>query len=406
MKRLLRWFLPIVVLLICASIGLYFMRTAPEAKRTPPKSEVPVVETLEAHAVDYTVVVQSRGTVSPRTQGVLVAEVAGRILAISAHFRPGGFFSAGDILVTTDPSDYQHALTIARSELAQARLTLTEEKAKGVQARWDWDKTGLEGRPGALALRTPQLQRAQAALAAATARMAQAKRELERTRIIAPYTGRVLDKQVDIGQYVARGTPLATVYAVDHAEVRLPITDRQAAFLALPEQFRGESSVSSGPEVTLSATVGGQLHEWLGYLVRTEGTMDIKTRQIHVVAQVDDPYGRGPNNRPPLKVGQFVHASIQGRRLPQAFLVPRAAFRRAEDILVLSADHRIQRRRLEIVWRDAEHAVVLEGVQAGERIVLTPLPYAPDGMRVDDLATKSPEPDQAPSPPHPDHREH
>lgn len=394
MKRLFPWLLPVAVLFVSATMGLYLIRTTPAAKRTPPKSTPPVVEVLKAQPVDYTIMVESRGTISPRTQGTLVAEVAGRILETSEHFRPGGFFDAGHLLVRIDPTDYQHALTIAQSERLQAQLTLKEEKAKGTQARRDWKKMGLGGRPGDLTLRTPQRGRAQAALAAAEARWAQAKRNLQHTKIGAPYAGRVLDQQVARGQYVAKGTPLATVYAVDYAEIRIPITDRQATFLALPEHFREDASRLSGPAVTLAATIGGQAHTWQGKVVRTEGAIDPRTRQLHVVAQVEDPYGRGPQGRPPLKVGQFVRASIQGRHLTHVFLVPRIAFRNTKEVLTLSPENRIQRRPLQAIWRNADNLIVQEGLQPGERIVLTPLPYAPEGMTVKVSTPSSPENNQ------------
>ena len=393
MKRLLAWLLPVCVLLVSAAIGLYLIRTAPEITRKHPKPTHPAVETITAQPVDYTVTVQSRGTVSPRTQGALVSEVAGRILEMSAPFRPGGFFEAGETLAILDATDYHHALTMAQSELAQARLTWKEEKAREGQAKREWKKSGLTGQPGELTLRTPQRLHAQAALAAAKSRLAQAERDLKRTRIVAPYAGRVLDTQVDVGQYVARGTPLATVYAVDHAEVRLPLTDRQTTFLTLPERFRDDLSTPMGPQVTLSAILAGQRHTWQGRVVRTEGAIDPKTRQIHVVAQVDNPYGRGPRGRPPLKVGQFVHATLQGQRLTAVFLVPRAAFRNAGEVLTLTPDNRIQRRSLQTIWRDATHQVVRDGLTPGERIVVTSLPYAPDGMQVETSKTPTPSPD-------------
>ena len=395
MKRGLLWFLPMAVLLLCGALGMTLIRTAPVAKRATPKVERPVVDVLTVQPVDYAIVVQSRGTLSPRTQGALVAEVAGRILSMSAHFRPGGFFETGEVLATIDPIDYQHALTISRSELAQSRLTWKEEEAKSNQAKRDWKKMALPGPPGELTLRTPQREQAQAALAAAEARLAQAERNLERTRIVAPYAGRVLTTQVDVGQYVARGAPLATVYAVDYAEVRLPITDRQAGFLTLAERFREDQSAPLGPPVTLSVTIGEQRYQWFGQVVRTEGAIDPRTRQIHVVAQVDNPYGWGAEGQPPLKVGQFVHAAIEGHLLQGIFLVPRAAFINAGEILTLSADNRIQRRRLQAIWRDTEHIVVREGLQAGDRIVLTTLPYAPNGMQVDALTPAADNPAKA-----------
>lgn len=391
MKRLFKFLLPLAVLGICAAIGVHLIRTAPESKRKSPKPMIPVVETLTAQPVDYSIMVRSRGTISPRTQGALVAEVEGRILQTADNFRPGGFFEIGDLLTTLDPTDYQHALTIAQAELAQSRLTLKEEQAKGLQAKQDWKKMGLAGAPGDLTLRTPQLQRVRATLAASQARLAQAQRNLERTRIVAPYAGRVLSKQVGVGQYITRGATLATLYAVDYAEVRLPITDAQAQFLTLPERYRGDRGAIAGPKVSLSAVVAAATYEWQGQVMRTEGTIDLRTRQIHVVAQIDDPYGRATVGRPPLKVGQFVKAKIQGRTLSRVYLVPRDAFRHAGEILLLTADSRIQRRQVRTVWKDGENTVVMSGISSGDRIVLTPLPYAPDGMLVADGAQSTPQ---------------
>ncbi len=381
-KRLWKLLLPWMVLAIALLIGVGLMKTAPEVKRQTPKPIIPVVEIRTVQPVEYAVLVPSHGTVAPHTQGSLVAEVAGRIIQVGSHFRPGGFFEAKEMLVAIEEEDYHHAVTIARADLLRMRLALREEEARAVQAKQDWKKLGLSGDPGALTLRGPQLEGAKAALAASEARLAQAERDLQRTKIVAPYAGRVLEKQVDVGQYVARGTPLATLYAVDHVEIRLPITDEQAAFLDLPEHFRGEEPRHTGPQVNLTATVGGNEWHWQGEIVRTEGSIDPRTRQLHVVARVDDPYHRDATGNPPLKVGQFVKAAIVGPPLKQVFIVPREALRPGSEVLVLTSQERIAHKKLQIIWRDKENVIVKSGLQAGDRVVLTPLPYAPDGMQV------------------------
>lgn len=382
MKRLHAGLLSLGILLTSLAIGLILLATAPDAARIPPQPTHPTVEVLEVQPEDYTVLIHSRGTVKPRTQGALVAEVAGRILAISPHFRPGGFFDTGEVLATLDPIDYRHARTIARAELVKARLAMKEETAQAMQAKRDWNTMGLIGPPSELTLRIPQQQQAQATLEAAEARVGQAERDLARTRLLAPYPGRILEKQVDVGQYVARGAVLATLYAVDHAEVRLAIHDRQAAFLTLPANVRNDLSRSFGPPVALQAVVHGKPHTWHGHIIRTEGTIDPQTRQIYLVAQVAEPYWPSKHGGHPLTVGQFVRASIQGRLLPGVFLIPRVAVRRSEEILLLSSTNRIQRRRVQAIWRDAEQLVIQDGLKAGERVVLTPLPFAPEGMQV------------------------
>ena len=381
-QKILRILLPIVTLGICGAVGFTLLATAPKASKRPARPHVPIVETLTIQPVDYIVKVKTRGTVTPRTQSALIPEVAGRIVYMAPNFRNGGFIETGQPLASIDPRDYENAVTIAHAELAKMRLALSEVKAQAEQAKSDWMKLGMEGEPSDLVLHRPQLVSAQAAVAAAMARLNQAKIDLERTQIRAPYAGRVLEKKVDVGQYVSPGSTLATIYAVDFAEVRLPLTDHQAAFINLPESYRGESIANKGPSVILSATIGSKTHHWKGRIVRTEGSIDTLSHQIFVVAQVDDPYARRADGSPPLKVGQFVKAAIDGRTLSGMFTLPRDAVRSENEIIVVTPDNTLERRHVKIVWRDSRNVVVADGLTAGERVSLTPIPYASNGALV------------------------
>lgn len=382
MRRLVKMVLPVVVLGIGIAVAATLMVTGPKAERRQPPPPTPMVEVITVQPTDYQVSVETRGTVSPRTQSTLIPEVSGRIVEIAAGFRNGGFFEQGDALVTIDRRDYENAVTVARAELAQGRLRLEEEQAEAEQALRDWGKLGDGATPPPLVVRKPQLASARAAVAAAEARLRQAELNLERTVVRAPYVGRVLDKRVDVGQYVTSGTVLATVYAVDYVEIRLPVTDEQQAFLDLPEAYREVSEVQApGMTVTLSARVGRQHYQWQGRIVRAEGAIDTQSRQLFVVAQVDDPYSLS-NGLPPLKVGQFVIARIAGERLDDVFVIPRKAVRGNGEVFVVNEADRIERRQLDIVWRDVENVVAIRGVEPGERLSLTPLPSAPDGAKV------------------------
>ncbi len=378
MRRLIKTLLPLVVLAAAGWYGWELLRSAPEPVRRPSRPNIPTVEVVEAQPRDYRVMIPSRGSVSPRTQSTLIPEVAGRIVEVSANFRPGGFFEAGDELLRIDDSDYRQALVIARAELAQARLNLREEQAQAEQARQDWEKLGMAGKPGELTLRRPQLESRRAEVAAAQARLEQAETELRRTRIGAPYAGRVLEKKVDIGQYVSPGNILATLYAVDYVEIRLPLNDRQTAYVELPETYRGETAEAPGPAVEILADGAS----WSGRIVRTEGAIDPASRQLYVVAQVDDPYGRRADGRPPLKVGQFVEARIHGRELRQVYILPRGLFQGRDRVFVITPDERVQRRQLEVVWQDQEHLIAAAGLQPGERLSAAPLPFVADGAQV------------------------
>nr|VFK50056.1 MAG: RND family efflux transporter, MFP subunit [Candidatus Kentron sp. TC] len=390
LMRRMKFIAPLMVLSVSAIIGWTLIATAPEAKRRVPPPQVRTVEVMPLRPRDYTVAITTRGTVSPRTQSTLVAEISGRITTVSSDFRAGGFFEAGDTLLAIDPRDYENAVIIMRAELAQARFTLEEEEARANQARVDWKRLGGNERPSDLVLRKPQLASRKASVAAARARLRQAELDLERTRIRAPYAGRILEKLVDVGQHVSAGATLASLYAVDYVEIRLPLADGQLAFVELPEAYREEESSparapserKSGPAVTVSFRLGRDDYHWKGNIVRTEGAIDTKSRQLFVVAQIDDPYAR-QGNRPPLKVGRFVRAEIQGRTLRGVFVVPSIAVRGGDEVWLVDKDRRLERRSVEVLWRDTEHVVIGKGLRDSESLVVTTLPYGVSGTVVD-----------------------
>ena len=151
----------------------------------------------------------------------------------------------------------------------------------------------------------------------------------------APYTGRIRTKSVDVGQFVSRGAPVARVYAVDYAEVRLPIPDAELAYVDLPLAFRGQAGDAKGPKVTLRAQFAGREHTWQGRIVRTEAEIDPQSRMVQAVARVADPYGQGGRpGRPPLAVGMFVEAEIEGR-WTSSVVLPRVALRGGDTVYVI-----------------------------------------------------------------------
>lgn len=380
MRKWIRIGLPVLVLAASLATGAILIKTAPKAERRPPEPSLPVVQVIEASPQSYPVVLETQGTVSPRTQSSVVAEVSGRVVEVADELRSGGFFEPGEILLWIDSRDYDNAVTIAGSELAQSRLALQEEMARAEQAKQDWERLELEGEPDQLALRGPQLASASAQVAAAEARLTQAETNLQRTRIEAPYAGRVLEKNVDIGQYVNAGTVLATIYAVDYVEIRLPLSNHQLRHVDLPESYRGAETAPEPVPVAINAEVGGRSHTWRGRIVRAEGDIDTDTRQWFVVAQVDDPYARR-DGRPPLKVGQFVTAGIEGRRLEDVYLLPRAALKPGNEVVTVTPERTIHRRAVEVVW-ETRGEVIVRGLDPGDEVVVSSSTFAVEGTRV------------------------
>jgi RND family efflux transporter MFP subunit len=390
--KFLKAVVPAILVLIAALVVVKMLQaTKPGAKKIDRPVRPPSVQVITVTPTDYQVTIPTRGEVRARTRSVLIPEVPGRIVSVAANFRDGGFFEKGDILVEIDQRDYVTAATVAAGNVAEARNAHEQEKARAAQAKDNWERLGKGKEPNDLVLRVPQLVEAKALVDAAVAQLDQAQNNLERTKIRAPYAGRILEQLVDIGQFVTTGTSMARIFAVDYAEARLPLSNRQVGFIDLPEDFRGETggeTRSPLPEVVLSKQQGTQTLEWPAKIVRTEGAIDTRSRQLFVVAQVDDPYRKSADGTPPLKIGDFVEASISGRVLEGVFVIPRTAVREGDQVLVVDADQRLRIRDINVIWGDRDQVVVDEGLVTGETICTKPPAYATEGAQVVPLAAK------------------
>ena len=382
MKRVLKTALPVLVLAVAVAVSWALFANRPAAERQPANEAVLAVDATRVSPGSFEVVVVTDGTVTPRTESTLIPEVAGRIVEISPEFREGGFFEQGDVLVRIEPRDYQLALATSEARVAEARAALEQELALAEVVKNDWKQLGRQAPD--LGLRKPQIAAAEAALQSAEAQLERARVELERTSIRAPYAGRVLEKNADVGQFVSTGSVLARIYAVDYVEIRLPLSNRELGFVDLPERFRGDpdGAVPAGPPVTVEADIGRTRYQWEGRLVRVEGAIDTRSRELFVVAQVDDPFARGPAGRPPLRIGQFVTARIRGRTLDDVFVLPRSALREGGEVLLVDSDSRLQRRPVTLAWGDADHVVISDGLEDGDVVTLTSLGIAAGGTPV------------------------
>jgi RND family efflux transporter MFP subunit len=367
------------------AVVMVVFRPDPPAADPPPIAQLVETMTVQAKPVRYTI--NSQGTVRPRTETTLVSEVTGKIVKLSDNFVVGGFFNAGEELLRIDQSDYQAALISAEANLASAQATLAEEQARSEQAVKDWENlnvvTGRQGRePSPLVLRKPQLAQAEASVRAAEAALMQARRDLERTSISLPYAGIVRSRSGDIGQFVSVGTSLGSAFAIDVAEIRLPLTDDQQSYLNLPGSGLQSRADQSAPAVTLTAQVGNKIRSWAGRIVRTEGQVDEATRMIYAIAAVQDPYGRLGNIRPaPLSMGTFVQAEIDGITVDSVIALPRALLREDGTVLIAEENNELAIRKVEVDRSTAETAFISTGLTDGDRVittaVTTPIPGTP-----------------------------
>lgn len=374
MKKLFRVLLP--ALLIGGAIVVVIALTSaaqdqrPERKEEGPKAML--VDTIQAHKSDLNLVVHSQGSVRPRTETSLVAEVSGKIVSVSPNFIAGGFFRAGEVLLQIDPSDYEAALKRAQANLASRKAQLADQQARSEQALKDWRNLGRTGEPSDLVLRKPQLAEAQAGVQAAEADLQKAERDLQRTRIRVPYDGLVRSKDADIGQFVAPGTRLGVTFAIDRAEIRLPLSATDASFLNLPSAT--DPGDSPRPGVRLVSDVAGISRAWNAEIIRTEGVVDERSRVTYAVASVSDPYGvLGISQQDALPIGTFVRAEIEGRAAQGVVILPRSVMNSDNKVLVVNDRNELEIRRITVLRAEPQNVYISEGVEDGEHVITTRL---------------------------------
>ena len=339
------------------------------------------VETRIVAETDYPIMLESYGTVQPRTRSMLVAQVGGQIVSVNENVRNGGFFERGDVLANIDARDYEADVRIADATLMDARQTLAEADARTNQAREDWGRLGNSGDAPDLVLRIPQLEAAKAKIISAESALEKAKLELERTQIVAPFAGRILRKLVDVGQVVSPNTQLAEIYATDVVEIRLPLRNRDLPFIDLPESYRfADVSRSTAGQVEIHSDLGGE-QSWDAVLVRTEGAIDETARQLHVIAQIDDPFGRDHEYHAPLKIGQYVTARLEGKTIPRVVVIPNNTIYQGSYVYTVE-DGILRRRNIDIEWQNDAEAIIGAGLSPGDLLVTTPLGQVSSGIRV------------------------
>lgn len=367
----------VAVLIIGFAVVALIVATGPEPAPVAPPVKPPSIPVVVIAPQDMRITVIAHGEVLPRTESNLVAEVSGRVAAVSPAMVSGGFFAEGDTLVEIEMIDYRAALEKANARLvgAQSELTNAEKAYERLLELSEQESVSDSALDDAVA----RLALARASYRQSSVEAIAAERDLERTRLVAPFAGRVRSERIGIGQFVNRGEIVATLYSTDAAEVRLPVQDDDLAFL--PLSLNRETSASNMPSAILRARFAGVEHAWNARIVRTEGELDPQTRMVHLVAQVDAPYDQGPGT-PPLTVGLFVTAEIQGNLHESVFVLPGAALDKSNRVLVVGPDHRLERRPVEVIRATAATVVVDGNLREGEMVAVSATTTLLEGQQV------------------------
>ncbi len=402
MTGLRRWLLPVGIVLFAVVVSIVMIQLRPDPPVREPDSRRPFVTTAPAEAREGAIPVYGAGTVRPRAEIGVAAEIGGKVSWVAPAYQSGGRVGAGQVLFRIDDADYRNRVQQARANVAaqQVALLQAEEEARIARAEYEgFQRRRADGAASAqanpLALREPQLAAARAALARDSATLADAELALARTEVAAPFSGIVRSETVDLGQFVAAGQSVGRLYADDAVEVVVPLSDHDAALI--PGLWSLAAGVADARvEVAVSMGYGDAAYRWTGYVDRAEAALDEQTRTIDVVVRVPRPMrggavvggdgegiapadGRDP---PPLMVGQFVEVQIDGVAPERYFAVPRAALKTGNEVWALRSGDRVTIVPVRVLQRADDLVYVVGGLQAGQGVIVTGLQVAAEAMTV------------------------
>ena len=379
----LKVMLPIVILLFGCAVAWMLIDSRSDLNQSLPQNDIPAVQVVQAIPQTLTLNIYSQGVVTPRTEIDLIPEVGGRIIKLHSVFVTGGGFKAGDVLVTIDPRDYDHAIVRAQALVAEAKHRLAREEEEAGQSRYEWQVLSKERPPTPLMLREPQLGEARAKLKAAEADLAHARLLRNRCEWRAPFSGKIREKLVGLGQFVQPGVTLARLYATDIAEIRLPITKDQLSYIDWPIESQGNRGKQPRvlPKVILSTQYSGIKKLWEGHIIRLEGAFNETTGLVYVVAEINWEHTKKDNNFP-LLPGLFVQAEIKGRAQPNLFRLPRESVNANRTILAIDAQGRLRIRHVHFLRIETNYVLVRDGLEVGDLIVTSSIPVPIEGTKL------------------------
>ncbi len=370
-----------LALLALGALGMIKLtESKPQIKKRKVVIPLPMVRTMEVRTASQAVVIKGEGTVKPLQEIDLVPQVDGKVVHIASSLLNGGQFKKGDTLLRIEPEDYRLAVTLAQSKVknSESLLRMAEEQTEAAREEWFQlyvDDAGKEKEPPPLVLKQPQLAAARAKLDADKAELRKARLNLERTRLKAPFDGRVEQEDVDLGEYVRPGEKLATIFSTGSAEIAVPLEDESLQWFYVPGFTPGKGP---GAHATIRARMAGRERSWEGQVVRTEGKLDERTRMIRVVVRVDQPYA----TTPPLAMGLFVTVQIKGHEIPDLCVIPRRALHQGHVVWVVDAEGKLRYRNVDVARIDGDQVQIRAGLNNGEQVVLSPLKTVTDGMEV------------------------
>lgn len=379
--KIKRAILPLMIIVI--ALGLTFVLL--ETRKTPKPHETPylgpLVEVAELVKTSRQVVVRGTGSAQASHEVGITPQVKGQISELSPQMVVGGILRQGELLFAIDDIDYQLAIALAQSNLAQAELDLLRNENLAELARKEWRLLNPDSavEPNPLVVYEPQLKSFRAQRDAAQAKVKLAELNLQRTKIFAPFNAYVRSEQLEVGQFLNAGAPVATLVGIDQIEIVVPLPLDELVWLQVPRNGSGQQ----GSLAKIELQSGGQTFQWQGAITRALGEIDPRNRMARIVVTVADPLSQQPKGAKLLNhllPGMFVEVQLQGEEVSEVIAVPRGSLHDNDTLWVVDDENKLHIREVDILRRERDEVLVRFGLDAGEKIVLTNLSGAAEGM--------------------------
>ena len=375
---MIKKFKPLFILLgaLALSYLLWLLgQVQPDPVEEAPAPDV-VVEILTPK--DFQVQISSNGTTTPLTQTVLTAEVGGEVIYRSKKFSEGSSVIEGEILAKIDDTDLQLQYKNALLQLANAEVQYSLQLAEADVAKEAWEKMG-DGVASDLTLKKPQLKQAVALLEVAKAQVSSAEKKLNKTEIVAPYAGRIQNVNIDLGTTIIPGQPVGAIYTSSEIEITLAVKDNDLQFLSIPMDGR-KLDPSEQALVEIRSFYKGKNQTWIGRLERVDGVIDPVTRMINLIAVFKNDFIE--TDKPNLPIGLFVEAQIDGIILKDVFSIPVNTLSENNEVYIVNNENELVLRKLSLLKKYSDFVIVKDGLKAGERVVISKLSSASNGIKV------------------------
>jgi len=360
-----------LVILFAGVAGMQAIASADgKSSRKSGSKEAQLVATTTVQSVQIQSVIESTSTLTAAQQIRLVPEVSGRITWVSSKLQPGATFKAGEEIARIETSTYDALLAQDTVRLKQAELELALEEERSKRAAQDWERLGNPEQDGRLASRTHHLELAQANLAAAQASHLQSQKNLNRTRLRAPFNAVIVQEYVDVGQVVGPGVQVADLAGTDRfrAIVHLPVKDLTA--IAIPG-VDGNSATEGSSAILSGGTVHDTSPKADARVSGMAGQLDPMTKMAGVLLDVKAP--KAPQTGTPLLLGGIYTVKIQGKTKENGIRIPRSALYEGNKVWVVDAEETMQVKIVQTGWDLGDHIEITEGLDVGEQIIVSPM---------------------------------